>query len=72
MTGTFVRALLLVIGASAVFASNSAVQKSPTTPIAVGEMAPDFTLENHVGSKTMLAASRGKNPVVLVFYRGYW
>ena len=43
-----------------------------TTPVAVGEMAPDFTLESHQGTKVTLSEVREKSPVVLVFYRGYW
>ena len=37
----------------------------------VGQMAPDFTLEDQEGRKRTLSAERGK-PVVLVFYRGHW
>ena len=43
-----------------------------TLPVAVGEMAPDFTLESHQGTKITLSEARAKSPVVLVFYRGYW
>ena len=43
-----------------------------TSPIAVGEVAPDFTLEDQGGRKVTLSEARGKQPVVLVFYRGYW
>jgi cytochrome oxidase Cu insertion factor (SCO1/SenC/PrrC family) len=42
------------------------------TPVAVGEAAPDFTLEDHNRNKVTLSDTRGKSPVVLVFYRGYW
>ena len=42
------------------------------TPAAVGDAAPDFTLEDQNGKKIALSDARGKNPVVLVFYRGYW
>lgn len=42
------------------------------TPVMVGETAPDFTLEDQNRRKITLSKSRGKNPVVLVFYRGYW
>jgi peroxiredoxin len=38
----------------------------------VGDAAPDFTLEDQNGKKITLSDARGKNPVVLVFYRGYW
>jgi cytochrome oxidase Cu insertion factor (SCO1/SenC/PrrC family) len=42
------------------------------TPVAVGDIAPDFTLEDQDGRRHTLSAQRGKRPVVLVFYRGYW
>lgn len=42
------------------------------SPVAVGEEAPAFTLEDQNRQKIMLADARGKSPVVLVFYRGYW
>ena len=41
------------------------------TPVMVGETAPDFTLEDQNTRKIALSESGG-NPVVLVFYRGYW
>lgn len=43
-----------------------------TSPVAVGEVAPDFTLEDQGGRKVTLSEARGEQPVVLVFYRGYW
>lgn len=43
-----------------------------STPIGVGDVAPDFTLEDRSGHKVTLSDARGKNPIVLVFYRGYW
>ncbi len=43
-----------------------------SSPIGIGDMAPDFTLEDQSGHKIRLADARGKSPVVLVFYRGYW
>lgn len=42
------------------------------SPVQVGEVPPDFTLEDELGRKVMLSEARGKTPVVLVFYRGYW
>jgi len=41
-------------------------------PVGIGEVAPDFTLVDHHGTKLTLSDSKGKSPVVLVFYRGYW
>lgn len=41
-------------------------------PVQVGEMAPDFTLEDQQGQKVTLSAARGQAPVILVFYRGHW
>ena len=42
------------------------------TPIAAGEVAPDFTLEDQSHNKITQSDARGKSPVVIVFYRGYW
>ena len=46
----------------------------PDTPTAlrVGERPPDFTLTDVSGQPVSLADYRGKKPVVIVFYRGYW
>ncbi|MBA3353127.1 MAG: redoxin domain-containing protein [Blastocatellia bacterium] len=40
--------------------------------IAVGDMAPDFTLSDSAGKKVTLSDAVKEAPVVLVFYRGYW
>jgi peroxiredoxin len=50
----------------------SAAEPPRAQPVAVGDMAPDFTLQDASYKKVSLAASRGQRPVVLVFYRGYW
>ncbi len=42
-----------------------------STPIGVGDVAPNFTLEDQNKSKVTLSDA-SKGPVVLVFYRGYW
>lgn len=49
-------------------------QPSPMrgTPVGVGDVAPNFTLEDQSGRRVTLSDARGKTPVVLVFYRGYW
>ena len=52
--------------------SSSTRTQIVTKPVGVGETAPDFTLVDHQGRKVTLSDSRGKSPVVLVFYRGYW
>jgi hypothetical protein len=44
----------------------------PRPAFAVGQPAPDFTLPDAAGRPVRLADYRGKKPVVLVFYRGYW
>lgn len=49
-----------------------ALAQNRTSPVAVSEEAPDFTLEGDQGARITLSAARGKTPVVLVFYRGYW
>lgn len=52
--------------------SYSLLNGQRSSPVAVGEIAPDFTLADQNGRKVALSDSRGKSPVVLVFYRGYW
>jgi peroxiredoxin Q/BCP len=39
-------------------------------PVAVGELAPDFTLRDHEGRTVTLSDFRGRKNVVLVFYPG--
>jgi len=53
---------------------NFVAARVPDTPTAlrVGERAPDFTLPDASGRPVTLADYRGKKPVVIVFYRGYW
>ena len=62
--------LLLVAGAW----FNFVVARVPDRPTAlrVGERPPDFTLPDATGRPVSLAKYRGKKPVVLLFYRGYW
>ena len=62
--------LLLVAGAWFNFVG-ARVPAGPTA-LRVGERAPDFTLTDAAGRPLSLADYRGKKPVVLVFYRGYW
>ena len=40
--------------------------------VRVGHAAPDFTLEDLEGRPVTLSGFRGKQFVVLVFYRGHW
>lgn len=55
--------LLLVVGA---FGQVTPV--APVTTLKVGDMAPDFTLNDTNGVKVKLSDFRGKNNVVLAFY----
>jgi len=52
--------------------SQSPTASLRTAPLAVGDIAPDFTLEDQNKNKVTLSDARAKSPVVLVFYRGYW
>ena len=70
LTVVFQIALLISIGLYA--NSRSPIYGQRTSPVAVGEVAPDFTLEDHNGQKVVLSDAPSKSPVVLVFYRGYW
>jgi len=40
--------------------------------IAIGDMAPDFTLETYRGETLTLSENRGQREILLVFYRGAW
>jgi hypothetical protein len=40
--------------------------------VAVGLLAPDFSLRSLEGDTVTLSAFRGLKNVVLVFYRGHW
>lgn len=40
--------------------------------VAVGTLAPDFSLESLDGTSLTLSDFRGRKNVVLVFYRGHW
>lgn len=62
--------LLLVAGAWFNFVA-ARVPLAPTA-LRVGERPPDFTLLDAAGRPVSLADYRGKKPVVLIFYRGYW
>ncbi|HSF05720.1 MAG TPA: redoxin domain-containing protein [Methylomirabilota bacterium] len=46
----------------------------PDTPTALrlGEQPPDFTLPDGSGRPVSLVDYRGRKPVLIVFYRGYW
>ncbi len=67
------RIIVLAFSIMAAFVSAANVQaQASAKPVGIGEAAPDFTLVDHHGGKVTLSDSKGKNPVVLVFYRGYW
>lgn len=50
--------------------ANAAAKRA--SPVKAGEIAPDFTLTDQNGVSRTLSTERGRRPVVLVFYRGYW
>lgn len=52
--------------------SQSPTERIRSVPIGIGDVAPDFMLADQSQHKVTLADARGKSPVVLVFYRGYW
>lgn len=75
-------AVCLLLAFPLAVASGQAVQLGPQDPaklpptdtsrVAVGAAAPDFTLESLAGPPVTLSQFRGKQNVVLVFYRGHW
>lgn len=42
------------------------------SPVQVGDMAPNFSLDDQKGQKVTLSTVRASGPTVLVFYRGNW
>ena len=63
---------IIVLLSVSMAANLNSLSDERSTPVAVGEAAPDFTLEDQNNNKVTLSDARGKSPVVLVFYRGYW
>jgi len=43
-----------------------------TGRVAVGDLAPDFSLASYDDGVVTLSGFRGSKDVVLVFYRGWW
>ncbi len=64
-------ALALVAALAAPGAARAADEGGKRGP-ALGSVPPDFTLRSADGSEVSLAAFRGRQPVVLVFFRGTW
>jgi cytochrome oxidase Cu insertion factor (SCO1/SenC/PrrC family) len=62
--------LAVVLAGFLVPASRAADQSSSVPPpkIKVGDMAPDFTLQDQNGKKVSLSEFRGKKNVALAFY----
>lgn len=70
LVATLIQSALLSCGLVALIPPT--VAQNRASPVAMGEMAPDFSAESHQGTKVTLSEAREKSPVVLVFYRGYW
>ena len=79
MKASLTLAALVLTGTVSVAAFAQLGPKDPVTQpatdidrVKVGQVAPDFTLEDSDGKAISLSDFRGKKSVVLVFYRGYW
>ena len=72
LTVTALAVSVLLLGAASFFHFVAARVPGGATAFVVGEVAPDFTLNDAAGRAVRLGDYRGKKPVVLVFYRGYW
>jgi len=67
--------LFMILSVSCSSAQSVPFAKNPvvrTTPVQVGERAPEFTLEDQQRKQTALASEVGKRATILVFYRGSW
>ncbi len=47
-------------------------QETPEYGLTPGTAAPSFSLPSVDGTTVTLAAYRSRQPVLLVFYRGWW
>jgi hypothetical protein len=65
-----VSVLMLTLGSYVNFVM-ARIPDEPTV-LRLGERAPDFALTDAAARPVSLAGYRGKKPVLLVFYRGYW
>lgn len=70
LTALFLTIVLLSLTVTANLQSQTNSQRS--APVAIGDIAPDFALEDQNRDRVTLSNARGKSPVVVVFYRGYW
>ena len=72
VTFTALAVTALLLGAATFF--HFVVMGVPTsrTAFVVGQPAPEFSLPDSLGRPVTLGEFRGRKPVVLVFYRGYW
>jgi hypothetical protein len=62
----------LLLAAAGFFNFVMARVPATRTLFTVGQPAPDFTLPDAAGRTVSLSDYRGKKPVIVVFYRGYW
>jgi cytochrome oxidase Cu insertion factor (SCO1/SenC/PrrC family) len=73
LTFAFTLVLIAVSCTNSGVNSEQPVELQPRTkPVQVGEVAPNFTLEDQNGQKVTLSSLRGGAPTVLAFYRGNW
>lgn len=71
--GSTLLGLALTLAAtSSASAAEDPVTSPPPKRVAVGDSAPSFTLPATDGSSFDLAALRGKERAVVVFFRGSW
>ena len=62
--------LLLTVSFAGMFVF--ATRLPAATTIQTASIAPDFTLPDQTGAPVSLREARGKDRVLLVFYRGHW
>jgi hypothetical protein len=72
LTVTALAVTVLLLGASSFFHFVAMRVPASRPAFVIGQPAPDFTLPDATGRPATLAEYRGRKPVVLVFYRGYW
>lgn len=62
------RILLALLLAASLLPASHAADETPAPKIKVGDVAPDFTLQDQNGKKVSLHDFKGKKNVALAFY----
>lgn len=61
-----------LVAATGVAVAEVPVAPDAVSPLLIGASVPDVTVRDAAGSELSLAEAAGKQPTILIFYRGGW